>query len=711
MLENRKRNKAVILFALYLILGIIIRLYYLDQFSDSPIFNNPIGADVEEYTNWANGIIAGKLLWDKVHIHSPLYPYFLALLCILFSSAKCLLFWVRFSQLTIGFVSVIPLFLSLKIAFARSDNEEKPFQKLSSIIFLFLWLFYPPLIYYLGELTSEVLLIPLLSMALYSLYKWEKYELNDKTTDGPGEPGSKKGSAWLAGAGIFAGLAVITHPISLFFIIFESIYLLSKIVYKKYRSVLKKQILNLAIFAIAAMIPVIPMVIYNTCILNEKIPIQANSGFNLYLGNGPEADGTCRLRPGPEWDSVHSEADKKASELGISKDRYFFNSTIEHIISNPLDWLSLLSKKSLYVWNHNEITAGADVLPLRYFTKFQRSTRWSFGFCATLAIIAILLNLIPDTSGKRKKHFFFQYRHFLLLILAFWVAQTLLVTSGRYRVAMIPSILILSSAGISSILHSLYFFSKRSLLIIPAIAIALTIVYLPSPPLNIEREKGEAQTLYGEALLREERFAEAEKCLISAINITPNWTRNYNLLGIVCEKQWKLDAAEALYNSAIEINPDDPDAYVNLATLYSSRKLKKSAEEYFNKALSLNIGTSKLHYNYALYCFENGDEEKAVKHYKACLKLNPAHHMSLNNLGTISFQNGKFDEAADYFETALRIEPKNAQRILNLSLAYLMGGNPDKAQKALDKASSIDPNIPEIRNFQSMIDKELKKQE
>ncbi len=715
MFEDRDRNKRIILFFVYIFIGLLIRLYYLHQFSASPLFNIPIGPDVEEYTRWANDILAGKLLWNTVHIHSPLYPYFLATLYWSFSGVQNIFGWVRFTQLLIGLLSVIPLYLSLKILLIEKMSDDKNIieNRVIKGLFLLLWLCYPPLIFYMGELTSEVLLIPLLSLSVFYLYKSEESVIFKALEDGGDEDDennnlesstTNKSISQLALAGLFAGFAVVAHPMSLFFIFCESIYLLIFAYLKRKQSALRPNLLRFALFAIFAVLPLIPIVIYNTVILKEPVPLQANSGFNFYLGNGPEADGTCRLRPGPEWNRAHSEAEHKGKIEGLSKDRYLFISALKFIKDNPWKWLNLLSRKALYVWNEKELTAGADLLPLRYFTAFQRHTRWSFGVVAVLAILAILINIGPNLVGSSSKNSFFRkYRHFLILLFAFWGAQTLLVTSGRYRVAMLPAILILAAAGIGSIICVVRNNRKRSLLLIPALLIALSIVYLPSPPFHPGAEIAEAQSLFGEALIQQGRFLEAEGQLRSAAKHQPDWSRNYNLLGLISEKQEKFEDAMGYYCKAIKCDTEDPEGYLNMATLYVNMKKFKDADKLFIKALSLKKPTPALYYNYALFCADQGDIDRAVKYYQASIKLDPANTQALNNLGAIYFQQNKFDNAIYYFEITLRLQPRNTQRMVNLALAYIKNGNREKAEKIIKMATAIEPNLPALHTLRKMI--------
>jgi Flp pilus assembly protein TadD len=711
MFEERKRNKYLLLAAAYTLTGLLIRIYYLYQFSDSPLFAIPIGPDVEEYTKWANEILAGKYLWTNVNIHSPLYPYFLALLCRIFSSAKNIFGYIRFTQLFIGLISVIPLYLSLKILLDNGKDEKKSFisDRITKFSFLFIWLSYPPLIFYMGELTSEVLIVPLLSLSIFYLYKSEEAE---EVIPPPEDDSSHKNSPLRKNriiphkslAGLYAGLAVTAHPLSLFFLILETLYISISLFINKKKSNSRKKITAFLLFILFALIPIIPIVIYNTIILKESAPLQANSGFNFYLGNGPDADGTCRIRPGPEWDKVHSEAQQKADALGISKDKYFIKTTFSYIAEHPLHWLKLLSMKALYVWNEKELTAGADILPLRYFTPFQRHSRWAFGLLALLAIIAIIINAGPDLNGKGKNTFFYKYRHFLILIIAFWTAQTLLVTSGRYRMGMLPAVMLLASAGISSIFYLLRNRNKRTLMLIPALLIAVTVVYLPSPPYHPAIEIAEAQTIFGEALIRKKLYSEAKGQLISAAKHQPGWSRNYNLLGLISEKEENFDEAEQYYRQAIKSSPDTPDGYVNIATLYSNRGLTERARTWFKKALALRKETPELYYNYALYCAKNGDNSRAVKYYQACIKLDPANSEALNNLGTIYFQKNNLQEAIVCFKTALRVDPHNPQRMLNLALTYLKNGDKKNARKILAEALKTAPKLPALHTLQLMID-------
>ena len=690
-MDNSEKKKSVIILigiGLYVLASLALRLYYLYEFSFSPLFDMPRGPDVEEYCTWAKEIVAGRMLWPYVKIHAPLYPFFMALLYSFFANAQHCFYYVRLTQIMLGFAACIPLCGTILLICREQKKEGDSKRRNMLITFLILWGWYPPLIYYLGELTSEVLIIPLLSTALFLLYKGEPFsdapppentskESNneevaktDQSSAKSRPPVNQTKNIFLGIAGICSGLAVITHPLALFFMFSEIIYLF-----------LRKNLKGMAAYLFFAFLMILPISFYNIVILGEPIPIQANGGFNLYLGNNEEADGTCSLRPGPAWDAFHLGADYRSQELGISKDSLLIQKTVKFIYNNPLHWLKLFGQKALFVWNQREITAGADLYPLRYFTTFQRIFFWSFGICATLALTAIFTNW---TNWS----FYIRYRHVLILTGAFWIAQALLVTSGRYRLAMVPCIIILAAWTLT---HALWFIKQRTgngIRLLLSLIAAIAIVYIPQAPFNSKRESGEAHSLLGEAYLLKGDMKKAEFHLLQADKKLQPWSRSYNLLGLVKEKQKKDSEAKEFYLKAIKTDPSDPDAFMNLALLFSRKKEHRIAVDFFEKAFNLKTPSAELFYNYGLFCFNNGDKKAAYENYLTCLKVNPAHEMALNNLGIIAFMNEKYQKAADFFEKALLLNPRNTRRMVNLATAKFATGDTITAEII------VDPTLP-----------------
>lgn len=643
-----------------LVSALAIRLLYLMQFSSSPIFNNPIGPDVEEYDLWARQIIAGDYLWNYVHIHSPLYPFLLALEYKIFSFNH---FIVRYFQLIIGIASTLPLVLSLRLIQGRWT--------IHNLIFAILWITYPPLIYYQAEYISESLLVPLLCLSIYLTYLAEE----------------KKKPPLFLGAGITGGLAILAHPMSGLFVLAETIYLFI-------RWFRRKSFPIPFIYLAAASAVVAPVTFYNFVVLDRMAPIQANSGLNFYLGNNENADGTCYLRPGPEWNKVHALAEKTASAAFVSKDHYFLSESSNFIKNHPLKWCNLLMQKALYTWNFRELTSGADPAPLRYYTDFEGLFKWAFGAVAILAVSGFLLNW-------RNRAFLYSYRHFLILLFSFWLVQIIFVTSGRYRLGMLPGIIVLAAFTIDYLISN---FRTGIYTIVPYAGIAAALVLLPAPHIAENREKAEAFTLLGEAYMKSGNLADAEFCLLKASGSMDKWSRSYNLLGMLSEKQKHIKDAEKYYRKALACDDNDACGLMNLGVIYSSRNEYDSALKAFKKAIEVDNTLPELHYNYALFLSKyRGNEILAERHYWECLRLDPAHRKALNNMGVMMMRKSNFKEAATYFGRAHALEPANADIIVNLAAANLAQGKHEEGEKLLRKALAIDPKLPSAKRLEKML--------
>ena len=114
-LRMKRFSKTQIILSVLLLAALILRIIYLWQFSESPLFNIPIGPDVKEYDNWAREILAWGLNSQRLHIHAPLYPVYLAFLYNIFSFK---MLWIRLIQTLLvlgGFVILFGNYIYLRI--------------------------------------------------------------------------------------------------------------------------------------------------------------------------------------------------------------------------------------------------------------------------------------------------------------------------------------------------------------------------------------------------------------------------------------------------------------------------------------------------------------------------------------------------------------------------------------------------------------------
>ena len=105
---------------IYLIVGILVfafavRLIYLNQMKDSPMFDTLI-MDSEYHDQWARMILRGEDFSEGAFFRAPLYAYFLASVYKIFGPGHV---QVRLIQLLLGAISCVLVYLLGRRVFNR----------------------------------------------------------------------------------------------------------------------------------------------------------------------------------------------------------------------------------------------------------------------------------------------------------------------------------------------------------------------------------------------------------------------------------------------------------------------------------------------------------------------------------------------------------------------------------------------------------------
>ena len=664
-----------------LLAGMICRIIYLIQFSESPVFSWPTGTDVEEYYDWARRILAGEFLWHEVHIHAPLYPYFLAFL-LFFSHFDYMI--ARLLQESIGLAAFIPLFFSLsKISEGQCGSS---FIKWG---FIALCSAYPPLIYYQAEFVSEALMLPLLCIVLFMLYRAEE-DIQDFQRSF-----TYSKAFTFAGAGFLCGLASICHPLSVFFPFAEFVYLSCRGLSRKERMSMKYA-WSAVIFAVSAAILPLAVSAYNSYQSGGLVFIQKNSGFNFWLGNNRDSTGGCYLRPGPEWESVHRSAEAAAAKEEISKDLYFLKDSCSYILHNPLGEIGKLIEKAVMTVNFRELPSG-DVFNITYYTPFMRN----YGLTGLLFVFALCGLTAVFLRGNRED--LFKYRHFIILIIVFWILQIIFVTSGRYRLAMYPGLFVMALYGAKE----LYFNLKNSAVmfkLLPVFFIACAIVCIPSPRRDMKMQEAEASLVFAEAYIKAGNYKAALPEIESALKFYKNWGRPYEMLGNIHAKSGDYKTAMDCYRKGMEADPYTWNSPMNLAIEYDRIGQKKEAEKFFDLAMKIaGPKESLLLYNIADFQYKNGNISQALENLNSALYLKPYSSEALNLKGVIKLKMKEYPEAAMLFRKALVFEPQNPEGVkINLAVAEALSGHEADARRIVE---DILKNNPDSAPAKAMLQK------
>ena len=308
---------------------------------------------------------------------------------------------------------------------------------------------------------------------------------------------------------------------------------------------------------------------------------------------------------------------------GISPERIYLERIVDFYKENPGAIVKLFCKKLAMLIMPVEAVAGADSPAMIYKTNFQYYLRFAAVIVGFFAIYGlVMLKLKPPQS-------FYPYVHFLLLTAALGLAQLLTVTSGRYRLPMMPGVLLLAALAIAAL-------TKKQMFV----AIAGSIMLAGMVP-GVPRIDAEERSIMGEVYYRCGKFDKADAALEYASRYIDHPTSFGNLRGIMAEQRGDFKQAEKFYLQALK--DYDPEAYFNLGMmlsknfperreealmhLFSGVKLDPSRPDAWNQ-----IGVNAVHL---------GDWKIAEIAFNAALKLVPEHPGYRSNLEFVRKQRQK----------------------------------------------------------------------
>ena len=609
-----------------ILLAVLCRTVYFMQLRGTPLCAAAVGPDVQEYDAWAREILGGCLLWRHLHIHAPFYPYLLAAMYRLTGVDVCA---VRALQLGAGVVSMVLMCLA-----TRRVGGTRP-----ALILGVLWALYMPLIYYSAELVSEGALVLCLSSAFCL---WTAI-----FRPRPEAPAWQR-PVCLAGFGICLGLAAVTHPLSL---LFGVAFLGCAAWIEGCAGGPRRGIRAGAIAAAFMLLPVTAVVARNAAVTGELTPIQARAGLNFYIGNNPEANGTCYVRPGPAYDLLLRWPAEEGAVGNRAVTRFYCGEVWTFIRGAPHKWLGLLGRKLLLTWQATELPSGPDLPELQVLTPFMRLPGLRFGVVAPLAFAGIWL--------CRRKRWALP---FVLCVGCYTVMLTLFVTSGRYRLGMVPAVLALAALGVDQLLVAWREDKRRDLIAGTAVVgLGALVAFVPAPALP--GSSAESAEILAEAEWRNGHPDLAGRWLAKALHETPDHPGRQHLMGVLLAEAGRSAPAIAHYREALALDPRNARTRVDLAVALAESGAAEEAETELNAALELDATSAEAFYNLGVLAEKRGDPDAAAEHYRRALQHKPALTSAHLNYAVLCHRARRHADAWRHYRAALRLEPDKVRTL------------------------------------------------
>ncbi len=409
--------------------GLLVRLlfafgYWVDK---------PLTHDEQEYLHLARNAAAGRgLTYDgpgdgEAEVErfgrAPLYPLLLSLVARVTPSAS-LLTAVRVVQSILGGLAIVVIALVARQAAGPSAGT----------IAAWIAAMYPPLVWMPAYVLSESLYMPLafgnvlLVGALgYGLRAMDSGESLSPSMEPVGR--SPQNSSWLCLAcGVLGGLAALTRPVHMFFLIVLGAWLL-----------LRHHLRWAMLIALGAFMVIAPWTVRNYQEHGRLVLIASEGGITFWTGNHPFSPGEGDMAANPAIKRDNQRL--RAEHPGLSAEELepiYYREALHHIASQPVWWLGLELRKLFYLI----VPIGPSYM--LHSARYLTATLVSYGLllpfgCAGLVMLA-RQGRWPQPLG--------------LLLLSAVIACLIFLSQERFRIPVIDPVLIVGAAAFAVRRHT-----------------------------------------------------------------------------------------------------------------------------------------------------------------------------------------------------------------------------------------------------------------
>ena len=534
---------------LVFVLALALRVAYILEADASPLFAHP-AVDAKTYTHHAQRLAAGNWLGvgEGPFWQPPLYPYFLGGVKVLF--VESFFYAVRFVQALLG-----ALVCAMSWWIGRSLFN--PAVGLLAGIGAALC---GPLIFFDGELLPASLAAFVDLLALVMLLRvW------------------RRPSRWgFLGAGVAFGVGALAVPTVLTFALVVPIVLL-------WRVPARQGLVWAGAFSLGVVLAIAPVAWRNWAIGGDGVGISYNAGINLYIGNNPDYAHTTAIRPGWEWDELVAQPAREGIERPSAKSAYFAARAWDYIRGDPAGWLGLMGRKLRAFWHGDEPGRNQPIYFWRTYSRVLSATLWKagiafpFGLVAPLALWGMLLSLRRIGSTWP-----------LLYALSYCLGVVAFFVAARYRVPVLPVLLVFAAYGLWSLWDWARAGHWRSLGLGLAVCMAFALAANSHlAPMDMD---GDAAIHYnlGNAYAAAGDKERAQAAFVRSVAEDPEYWQAWLNLGGVKGARGDLPGAGEIFARLTREIPEQAEPWLNLAHVRIMQRDLAGAFRCYEAALAAN---------------------------------------------------------------------------------------------------------------------------
>jgi len=660
-------------------LALAVRMLYLFESSSNPTFLAPI-IDSNFYDFSANNLLRTHQFSAHFFFQPSFYPLFLSAVYLL-------------SGPSIVAVKIIQAIAGSIACAVVCRLGERTFDRRTGLLAGLIAAFYGPMIFAEGELLAEGWAALWTILILFTLTPALSRRENEDISARPSPCWGVWRSVML---GALFAISVLTRPTFLPFCGLAGIWVLIQ-TWKEGKKASSVAASAVAI-ALAFTIVITPVVYLFHEHTGSLTFLPTSGGVNLFMGNNPDYLKTMAVRPGSHYDAMVNMAFKEGIilERDNEKSRYFYGKVLNYISARPAAFVRGLFQKGIQLFSSREIPNNIDIYTFRDWSLVLRALVWKvggfgfpFGLLLPLAVACILL-----ARGRIPLPW-------LLFLVSYSFFLTLVHVCGRFRIPMIPVLILLAGLGIVELERVIRTLSRgetwrKGLLPVAGTVILLGVIGSAPGPFQQEKANYRAEMYcnLSDFYTMRDNYDAAENAASMAVRLDPCYADAYSFLGDVQMKLHGGDLAMESYLQAIRCEPDHFKALNNAGLIVLHRGQPVEALRYFERALAnspdarryaevaVNMGSAQL---------AMGKTDDAIEHFTEALRKQPQMAEAFNDLGLAYARKADFNKAIECYRQALAIRPSYAQAHFNFGLALASTGRLDDTIEHYVQAVKISP--------------------
>lgn len=601
-----------LIFAAIVLAAFCIRLIYILQFQNNPLFAYPM-MDPSYNDQWARAFAEGRSFMEgEPYFRAPLYAWFLGFCYKIFGPGYLA---PRIVQSLLGAFSCGLVFFVARRFYSRTTAAAAGFVAAT------FWLFF----YFEGELLIVPLIVFLDLLFLLLLVR-----------------GSASDSLLsLGAAGVVLGASALARPNILLFGICACFWLL--LVDLRSRSVAKagwrRRLARAAALGCACVITIAPVTVRNAVAGDDLVLISSQGGVNLFIGNNPASDGSAAVIPGARpglWESYHDSiamAEKaegralKPSEVS----RHFLKRALAFVRHHPGDWFELTLKKVGYFWNQAEFTNNQ---PVRFFAeRYGPVVGWmpiGFWLVGPLSLLGLILSL------RRWRRFFPLYG----FVLVYSASVIVFFVCTRFKMPVMPVLIILACGAVEWLMRTLKLKRWRPL-VVALLLLIPAFWWVNAKPKNWVDPAYIGLMNLGLFERDQDRLDGAIKYFEEGIRNRPEFVPLHNFLGHALLATHDYDAARSAYKRALDT--------------------ARSIRWHFASDVAESM------YGLSLVAVVGGNDTLAVELLGETVRLDPYFTLAHIELGEGLERLGRLEEAIEAYERAFELLEKESDQAIGIA--------------------------------------------